>query len=112
MYYNPEIVKDEKCLELVYKLLNRNDASATLPDTDRIRNMVKRQAALFPGSSKFDYRTLFEEGKESNLDKYFDKELMDTVVTLLHVKRTFYCRQEHTLYRVHKITTGNTIKLH
>ena len=79
MYYNPEIVKDEKCLELVYKLLNRKDTSATLPDTDRIRNMVKRQAALFPGSSKFDYRTLFEEGKESILDKYFDKELMDTI---------------------------------
>ena len=73
MYYNPSIVSDEKYIALVYKVLNRNDNSVALPDTERIRNIVKRQASLFPESSKFDYRTLFEEGKECSLDKYFDK---------------------------------------
>ena len=60
-------------------MLNKNDTTASVPDTEHIRNMVKRQATLFPESTKFDYRTLFEDGKECTLDKYFDKELMHTV---------------------------------
>ena len=79
MYYNSMVVSDKKSLELVYKLLNKNDTKASLPDTERIRNMVKRQATLFPESTKFDYRKLFEDEKECTLDKYFDKELMHTV---------------------------------
>ena len=38
MYYNPSMVSDEKCIELVYKILQRKDDSAALPDTERIRN--------------------------------------------------------------------------
>ena len=80
MYYNPSMVSDEKCIKLAYKLLHKiDDKSATLSDTEHIRNMVKRQASLFPESSKFDYRTLFEEGKECSLDKYFDTELLNIV---------------------------------
>ena len=41
-------------------------------------NMVKRQATLFPENNKFDYKTLFKEGRECALDKYFDRELLDT----------------------------------
>ena len=41
--------------------------------------MVKRQASLFPESSKFDYRTLFKDEKECSLDKYFDTELLNIV---------------------------------
>ena len=68
MYYNPSMVSDEKCIKLAYKLLHKiDDKSAALSDTEHIRNMVKRQASLFPESSKFDYRTLFEEGKECML---------------------------------------------
>ena len=73
------MVNDEKCVELVYKILQRKDDSAALPDTERIRNMVKRQASLFPESSKFDYRTLFKDEKECSLDKYFDTELLNIV---------------------------------
>ena len=90
MYYNPLTVSNEQCIELVYKLLNRNDIKAALPDTERIRNMVKRQATLLSESSKFDYRTLFKEGKECTLDKYFDKELMDTVDMLTTSDRSIH----------------------
>ena len=69
MYYNPSIINEERYISLVYKILNKNDNSVALPDIERIRNMVKRQATLFPESSKFDYRTLFEEGKKCTLDK-------------------------------------------
>ena len=44
MYYNP-ILSDEKCISLVYKILNKND-TARVPDTEHIRNMIKRQATL------------------------------------------------------------------
>ena len=37
MYYNP-ILSDEKCISLVYKILNKND-TARVPDTEHIRNM-------------------------------------------------------------------------
>ena len=78
MYYNPSILSDETCISLVYKILNKNNDTARVPDTEHIRNMVKRQATLLPESSKFDYRTLFEE-RECTLDKYFDRELMGIV---------------------------------
>ena len=76
MYYNPSIIGDEKCVSLVYKILNRSNNAAVVLDTEHIRNMVKRQATLLPESSKFDYRTLFEAGKDCTLDKYFDREWM------------------------------------
>ena len=76
MYYNPSMIGDEKCVSLVYKILNR---STIVLDKEHIRNMVKRQATLLPKSSKFDYRTLFEAGKDCILDKYFDRELMDVI---------------------------------
>ena len=95
MYYNPSIINEERYISLVYKILNKNDNSVALPDTERIRNMVKRQATLFPESSKFDYRTLFEERKECTLDKYFDKELLDIIDSIttssdwsIHTKKT------------------------
>ena len=79
MYYNPSMLSDETCVTLVYKILNKNKNTTKVLDTEHIRNMVKRQATLLPQSSKFDYRTLFEEGKECTLDKYFDRELMGVV---------------------------------
>ena len=79
MYYNQLIVSDKKSLELVYRLLNKNDTTSALPVTEHIRNTVKRQAILFPEGIKFDYRLLFEDGKECTFDKYFDEELMHTV---------------------------------
>ena len=58
------INSNKKSISLVYKILNINDDSSTLPDTEHMKNnVVKRQDTLFPESSKFDYRTLFEEGK-------------------------------------------------
>ena len=97
MYYNP-ILGDEKCISLVYKILNKND-TARVPDTEHIRNMVKRQATLLPESSKFDYRTLFEEEKECTLDKYFDRELMsvvDSITTSDWSKHTKTTSPTHT----------------
>ena len=79
MYYDPSVLSDEKCVSLVYKILNRSNNTDGAPDFERVRGMVKRQAALLPESGKFDYRTLFEEGKECKLDKYFDSELMEVV---------------------------------
>ena len=98
MYYNPLTVSNEQCIELVHKLLNRNDIKVALPDTERIRNMVKRQATLLPESSKFDYRTLFEEGKECTLDKYFDKELMDTVDMLTTSDRSIHTKNTSEIH--------------
>ena len=54
MYYSPSILSDEKCISLVYKILNKND-TARVPNTEHIRNMVKRQATLLAESSTFDY---------------------------------------------------------
>ena len=34
--YNSMVVSDKKSLELVYKLLNKNDTKASLPVTERI----------------------------------------------------------------------------
>ena len=99
MYYNPSIVSHQKSIVLVYKILNRNGNNVALPDTERVRNMVKRQASLFPESTKFGYRTLFEEGKECTLEKYFDRELLDTIDSIttsdwsIHTKET---SQTHT----------------
>ena len=94
MYYDPSILCDEKCVSLVYKILNRSNNTNGVLDSERIRGMVKRQATLLPESGKFDYRTLFEEGKECELDKYFDSELMDVVDSITtsdwskHTKKT------------------------
>ena len=52
---NPSIISGEKSIALIYKLLN----VIAVPDTERIRNIMV--------SSKLDFRTLFEEGKESTL---------------------------------------------
>ena len=65
-----------KRVTLVYKILNKNKITTKVLDAEHIRNMVKRQATLLPQSSKFDYRTLFEERTGYTLDKYFDRELM------------------------------------
>ena len=91
MYYNCSILGDEKCVSLVYKILNKNNSIAIVLDTEHIRNMVKRQATLLPESSKFDYRTLFEK---CTLDKYFDSELMGVIDSITtsdwsrHTKKT------------------------
>ena len=82
---------------VVYKIL-KND-TARVPDTEHIRNMVKRQATLLPESSKFDSRTLFEEEKECTLDKYFDRELMavvDSITTSYWSKHTKTSSPTHT----------------
>ena len=60
--------------------------------------MVKRRATLFPESSTFDYRTLFEEGKDCTLDKYFDKDLLKIVDLITTSDQSIYVKKlaQHT----------------
>ena len=62
--------------------------------TECIRNIVKRQATLFAESSKFDYRILFEEGKDCQLDKYFDKDLLKIVDLITTSDQSIYVKKK------------------
>ena len=60
MYYNDSILTG-KAVELVYQLMNQTPAKSTV-STEYV-TLVKRQVALLPKSSDFDFRTLFDNIK-------------------------------------------------
>ena len=43
---------------------------------DKLRDMVKRQGSMFPKSSDYDYRKVFDDINVSKLETYFDAELL------------------------------------
>ena len=61
MFYNPKIYNDVS-LQHVYAILTQKKNGRCNCIND-IRNMVKRQGSMFPKSSDFDYRTIFDEKK-------------------------------------------------
>ena len=58
MYYNDSILTG-KAVELVYQLINQTPAKPPV-STEHVCTLVKRQVALLPKSSDFDFRTLFD----------------------------------------------------
>ena len=68
-------------LGVVYKLLSRHTTESTVFDVEHIHRLIKRQISMLPKSKEFDYRNLFKKDHvvNSELDKYFDQELMDFI---------------------------------
>ena len=75
MYYNTSILSG-KAAELVYELMNRTPVKSSL---NADYSLVKRQVALFPKSSDFDFRTLFDDITEDKLRRYFDDDLFHII---------------------------------
>ena len=58
--------------------------------------MVKRQVKLFPISIKFDYRQLFDAtNNKTELDKYFDADLLQFVNDITLSDRITEKRKKH-----------------
>lgn len=93
MCYNPSIFSNtDRNLGAVYNLLNKQTTYST--DGEDIRNLVRRQAAIFPKSKDFDYRKLFQGrvgDADDELNKYFDGELMDFIDKVTLSDKTHTC---------------------
>ena len=55
--------------------------------------MVKRQGSMFPKSSDYDYRKVFDDKNVSKLQTYFDTELLQVLSQITRGK----AKNEHTI---------------
>ena len=55
--------------------------------------MVKRQGSMFPKSSDYDYRKVFDDKNVSKLQTYFDTELLQVLSQITRRK----AKNEHTI---------------
>ena len=67
---------------------------------------MKRQVALFPKSSDFDFRTLFDDNiSESNLRKYFDDDLFHFISDITHSDSSLHGKRTSDIH-----TSDKTIR--
>ena len=96
MGYN-SLVFLEHCLLHVYNFVSDQTSNKGTNLTERVSAMVKRQVKLFPTSNKLnDYRQLFDETtNKSELEKYFDAELLEFLNDITLSGRIVERRKKH-----------------
>ena len=49
---------------------------------EKLRGMIKRQGSMFPRSSDYDHRKVFDDKNVSKLQTYFDTELLQILTQI------------------------------
>ena len=76
MFYNSSTFHDSSLKSLYNILVDRRSNSSDCNCINRIRDLVKQQASMFPNSSDYDYRKVFDDKSVSKLKTCFNTELL------------------------------------
>ena len=84
----------ECSLKSVYTILvDKKNNTTKCNCINNIRDMVKQQGSMFPKSSDYNYRKVFDDKNVSKLQTYFDTELLQVLSQITRGK----AKNKHTI---------------